>query len=411
MADPVELRMSLTSIKRVDPYVKNVLATATHVALYVFNTTKNEWEKTETEGALFVYSRNGEPFHSIMVMNRLNRENVIEPIVKELDYQMQIPFLLYRNSKNKIFGIWFFNREECIRITFLIESLMETLKDKNMDKSKKNDKNVDIFSMLSKAQEDFNKTPTKHEGPPKSSSTPRVPDLTSQSVMDFFARAGTKTSTKPAAPETSENVLQRLMLNPAHSVEHIEKQQQIVNPSDILVNCQKVSAVNPKDSNKATFMSTRTIRKQNPGNNENVLQRLMMNPEHSVDHIEKQQILTPLDPFGNNQLQSNSPLAFLIQNQPQAQIPVEETSNMTGVSPFAQLLENTQKPQLMTPSMFNATAGPKQTNSVENIDLLTEKQLAQALIHLLKNNSAFTKQIHEAYVQSILEKVNINDST
>lgn len=408
MADPVELRMSLTSIKRVDPYVKNVLATATHVALYLFNTTKNEWEKTETEGALFVYSRNGEPFHSIMVMNRLNRENLIEPIVKELDYQMQIPFLLYRNSKNKIFGIWFFNREECIRITFLIESVMETLKDKNMDKSKKNEKNVDIFSMLSKAQEDFNKTPTKHEGPPKCSSTPRVPDLTSQSVMDFFARAGTKTSTKPAAPETSDNVLQRLMLNPAHSVEHIEKQQQIVNPSDIVSNVHKVP--NSKTWVEGTNMSTKGFRRQNTaGNNENVLQRLMMNPAHTVDHIEKQQILTPLDSFGNNQLQSSSPLAFSMQNQNQA--PAEEVHDITGVSPFAQLLENTQKPQLMTPSMFNATSGPKQPSSVENMDLLTEKQLAQALIHLLKNNSNFTKQIHEAYVQSILEKVNINDGT
>lgn len=406
MADPVELRMSLTSIKRVDPYVKDVLATATHVALYLFNTTKNEWEKTETEGALFVYSRNGEPFHSIMLMNRLNRENVIEPIVKELDYQMQIPFLLYRNSKNKIYGIWFFNREECIRITFLIESLMETLKDKNADQTKISDKNVDIFSMLSKAQEDFNKTPTKHEGPPKCSSTPRVPDLTSQSVMDFFARAGTKTSKKPAAPETSDNVLQRLMLNPAHSVEHIEKQQQIINPLDPVSKTQKVPASNPSD--KAIISNKNSKRQSTPGNNENVLQRLMMNPAHSVDHIEKQQILTPLDPFGNNQLQSNSPLAFLLQHHPQNQ---EESNNVTGVSPFAQLLDNSQKPHLMTPSMFNAAPNPKQSNSGEGIDLLTEKQLAQALIHLLKNNSNFTKQIHEAYVQSILEKVNINDGT
>lgn len=402
MADPVELRMSLTSIKRVDPYVKDVLATATHVALYLFNTTKNEWEKTETEGALFVYSRNGEPFHSIMLMNRLNRENVIEPIVKELDYQMQIPFLLYRNSKNKIYGIWFFNREECIRITFLIETLMETLKDKNTDQTKMSDKNVDIFSMLSKAQEDFNKTPTKHEGPPKCSSTPRVPDLTSQSVMDFFARAGTKTSKKPAAPETSDNVLQRLMLNPAHSVEHIEKQQQIINPLDPVSNTQKVTASTPSDK---AIISNKNSKRQSTGN-ENVLQRLMMNPAHSVDHIEKQQILTPLDPFGSNQLQSNSPLAFLLQHQNQ-----EESCNATGVSPFAQLLENSQKPHLMTPSMFNAAANSKQSNSGESIDLLTEKQLAQALIHLLKNNSNFTKQIHEAYVQSILEKVNINDST
>lgn len=412
MADPVELRMSLTSIKRVDPYVKNVLATATHVALYLFNTTKNEWEKTETEGALFVYGRNGEPFHSIMVMNRLNRENVIEPIVKELDYQMQIPFLLYRNSKNKIYGIWFFNREECIRITFLLESIMEGLKDKNANKSSKHEKNVDIFSMLSRAQEDFNKTPTKHEGPPKCS-TPRIPDLTSQSVMDFFARAGTNTSKKPAAPETSENVLQRLMLNPAHSVEHIEKQQQIVNPSDS--KSHKTCGPTESKCKEGTLLTTREFikRPKTPESNENVLQKLMLNPAHSVDQIEKQQILTPLDPLEGKLIPNSSPLAFLLQTQPQNQISLDKAEQhfVGGVSPFAQLLENSQKPHLMTPSMFNAATNSRKNDSVDNIDLLTEKQLAQALIFLLKNNSEFTKQIHEAYVQSILEKVNINDAT
>lgn len=408
MADPVEMRMSLTSIKRVDPYVKNVLATATHVALYLFNTAKNEWEKTETEGALFVYSRNGEPFHSIMVMNRLNRDNLIEPIVKELDYQMQIPFLLYRNSKNRIFGIWFFNREECIRITFLLESIMEGLKDKNADESKKGDKSVDIFSMLSKAQEDFNKTPTKHEVPPKSS-TPRVPDLTSQSVMDFFARAGTKTSKKPVAQENSEQMLQKLMLNPAHSVEHIEKQQQIVIPSETTVSSQVPPDLSTSDD-KVTSINTKMSKKQNIGN-ENVLHRLMMMPSHSIDHIEKQQILTPLDPVNSNQFNSTSPLAFFLQ-QSQNQIPIKkEESNIMGVSPFNQLLENSQKHHLMTPSMFNAATTSKHSDGIENVDLLTEKQLAQALIYLLRNNSNFTKQIHEAYVQSIFEKVKINDAT
>lgn len=233
MADSLELRMSVKSIQRVDPYMKDVLATASHVALYKFNTTTNEWEKSETEGALFIYSRNGEPYNSIMVMNRLNTNNLIEPIVKDFDYQMQVPFLLYRNSKSKIYGIWFFNREDCIRITFIINSLMEGLKDNMQEKSER--KNGDIFSMLSKAQEDFNKTPTKQESmlPLFSSSTPRVPDGTSQSVMDFFAKASTKSTQKPIGSGSgSENVLQRLMSNPAHSVEHIEKQQRSITPQD-----------------------------------------------------------------------------------------------------------------------------------------------------------------------------------
>lgn len=241
MADSFESRMNKASIKRVDPYVKDILETATHVALYKFNTSSCEWEKTETEGALFIYSRNGEPFHSFMVMNRLNTDNVIEPIVKDFDCQMQNPFLLYRNSKSKIFGIWFFTRDECVKITYLIETIMESLKSSDLsDKSKKEISGegnaVNIFNLLSKAQEDFNKTPSKQPQsdelrPPAAFSTPR--DGTSKSVMDFFAKASTK-STQKAIPLVGDgdNVLQRLMSNPAHSVEHIEKQQRSVTPQE-----------------------------------------------------------------------------------------------------------------------------------------------------------------------------------
>ncbi|KAJ8939610.1 hypothetical protein NQ318_012333 [Aromia moschata] len=371
MADSVELRMSVTSIKRVDPYAKDILATATHVALYIFNTSTNEWEKTDTEGALFIYSRNGEPFHSIMVMNRLNTDNLIEPIVKDFDYQMQVPFLLYRNSKSKIFGIWFFNREECIRITFLIESLMEGFKDKVDEKTKRRDKCVDIFSMLSKAQEDFNKTPTKQEGPPTFSSTPRVPDVTSQSVMDFFAKASTKTSQKPSVSGgNSENVLQRLMSNPAHSVEHIEKQQRSITPQEQVGMRQKTTVNTDRRSVPISFPGPSTGEKK-------------IQPENG----------------------------FSFNGQAQSQSEKEETTDLLGTSPFTQLTDNSPKPHLMTPMMFTTpSTKEKSENATCEIDLLTEKQLAQALIYLLKNNSEFTKQIHEAYVQSIMERVNLNSN-
>ena len=66
-----ELRMNVAALKRVDPYVKDILGTATHVALYTYNGPSSEWEKTEVEGALFVYSRSGEPYNSFLIMNRL----------------------------------------------------------------------------------------------------------------------------------------------------------------------------------------------------------------------------------------------------------------------------------------------------------------------------------------------------
>lgn len=392
MADSVELRMSVTSIKRVDPYVKDILATSTHVALYKFNPIINEWERTETEGALFLYSRSGEPWHSVMIMNRLNTNNLIEPIVKEFEYQMQPPFLLYRNSKNKIFGIWFYNREECVHITYLLESLMEGLKEKLIEKNKKREVGVDIFSMLSKAQQDFNnKTPTKSEltVQPQFSSTPRAPDLPSQSVMDFFAKA----STKPVKPVVvsqgeGENLLQKLMSNPAHSVEHIEKQQRSITPQDLLHHSKQSDR-----RNMQVFFPTANINFESKDQeSHNGLSFIRSTPPHQQG------------------IQGTSPLAsFLTHN-----LTLEEPE-VCRTSPLGSTLETPQKPQLMPPMMFATSASKEKTDLAatfsqqdggdKGINLLTSNQLAQALIYLLKNDTDFVAKVHEAYTKSVNEKL------
>jgi len=397
MTDSIELRASLNSIKRVDPYVKTILCTATQVALYKFNIAQSEWEKTDKEGALFLYSRNGEPYHSVMILNRLNKDNFIEPIIKDIDYQVQLPFLLYRNCKSKIFGIWFFNKDECIRVASFIESLMDKEQGDDgsrFDRRQNEQGNMDIFSMLSKAQEDFSRTPTKQDSvPPTFSSTPRVPDMTSQSVMDFFAKASTKTAQKAPAPE--ENVLHRLMSNPAHSVEHIEKQQRSVTPQE-QVNNYRAEAIGGPDRRSVpiNFASTSGSQRKKDSYEVNGLNIPSVSPPKPII--------------------ASSPLACLMQNQ-LSTTQFEENSEVLGTSPFQQFLEIAHKPLLMTPMMFTAPNPTKENTSasstnnsgdgVEPVEMLTEKQLAQALIYLLKNNSNFIRQIHQAYTNSILEKV------
>ncbi|ERL91175.1 hypothetical protein D910_08514 [Dendroctonus ponderosae] len=391
MADSIELRASLNSLKRVDPYVKSILATATQVALYKFNVPQNVWEKADKEGALFLYSRNGEPFHSIMIFNRLNKDNFIEPIIKDFDYQVQLPFLLYR-SKTKIFGIWFFNREECTRVASLIQSLMDKGKVEERSLGPNNhsngQSNVDIFSMLSKAQENFNKTPSKSEGSASTflASTPRVPDIASQSVMDFFAKASTKNVVqKPVA--TGENVLQRLMSNPAHSVEHIEKQQRSITPQELASYRGEMSADRSSVPIKIASSSC---------------------PVRSFELTRSALDVPRLSPPKQNV--TSSPLTFLMQSQISHQ-QSDESNDLLSSSPFQQFLENAQKPLLMTPMMFTAASSSKNasdhnaTEEGEPVAMLTEKQLAQALIYLLKHNADFVKQIHQAYTNSILEKV------
>lgn len=267
MADKTsEMRMNLAAIKRVDPYAKEILDNSAHVAFYTFNPDETEWEKTDIEGAFFVYTRNAEPFNSIFINNRLNTNSLVEPITAGIELQNQTPFLLYRNERNRIRGFWFYNRNECDRISELVERIAKEAEplsenqktgDSNLpsqafDLMNYSNNNVDIFSMLSKAQQDFNNSLTA----PRTKPTPHSPDApkpfggiesiekkqtpqksapvaapvaapiqipannggTSQSVMNFFAAA------KPAQLKEGP-LLQRMLSQPVH-IDQIEKRKE-----------------------------------------------------------------------------------------------------------------------------------------------------------------------------------------
>ncbi|XP_052865674.1 mRNA-decapping enzyme 1A [Anopheles cruzii] len=286
MADQTELRMNLVAIKRVDPYAKDIVNSSAHVAFYVFNNADSEWEKTDIEGALFIYSRFAEPYHSIFINNRLNTNSLVEPIRGQIELQTKPPFLLYRNERSRIRGFWFYNDSECGRIGQVIQRLVTECSDSgekgallngagggpggsgtippgmiagggggggpvpgmngNAPPSEPN--NVDIFSMLTKAQEDYQNNTTAttiagnnvvgvkvgveqlpgvatltaaHPGagmvlaghsllPPEQISNQNAP----RSVVNFFAAAK-----QPAASE----VPLFKTLAPVHTLEQIEK--------------------------------------------------------------------------------------------------------------------------------------------------------------------------------------------
>lgn len=262
MADKTsEQRMNLAAIKRVDPYAKDIIDNSAHVAFYTFNPDETEWEKTDIEGAFFVYRRNAEPYHSVFINNRLNTNSLVEPITAGIELQNQTPFLLYRNERNRIRGFWFYNRNECDRISELVERIAKdaepltesqksgesNLPSQAFDLMTYSNNNVDIFSMLSKAQQDFNNSLTA----PKTKATQQSPDApksvinesnekkntqqkavpvaapiqipvnssgTPQSVMNFFAAA------KPAQAQLKEGPLLRMLSQPVH-IDQIEKRE------------------------------------------------------------------------------------------------------------------------------------------------------------------------------------------
>lgn len=296
MADTSELRMNVAALKRVDPYVKDILETARHVALYTFNSEVNEWERTNVEGALFVYSRNGEPYHGIVIMNRLNTNNLVEPVTYGLEMQVQEPFLLYRNERGCIYGIWFYGKDECTRIASVLDNLVKELRkkqDRTSNMVKPRGVNVDIITMLSKAQGDYNiqkNSPGKDHGTQTSNDTkPGVAvqtsengiDETPKSVMDFFAKAST--THFPVDCDISKG-LKQPVVRPGVYLGHGPL------PVAMMSRTVSCSAVQDKDSDAPLRP---------------LLQRLMSNPVHTVEHIEKQQrSVTPETKNPDSHLQS-----------------------------------------------------------------------------------------------------------
>lgn len=327
MAEQSELRMNLAAIKRVDPYAKAIIDSSAHVAFYTFNADDTEWEKTDVEGAFFIYSRTAEPLYSIFINNRLNTNSLVEPIAGQLELQSQPPFLLYRNERSRIRGFWFYNKAECDRIGELVEKLIKNggqngvassersssaLKAKQSINQQQQSQNalraagnpqqvpksnaqssesngapassVDIFTMLSKAQEDFNnaqspaaKNPTARtprgpatapqpipSQPPKQQhnhqqSIPQAPtaaaaDGTSLSVKNFFAAA---------VPATAKEVpLFQRMLSQPMSVDQLEKQHKnnrSVTPQQQQPHPEKQSSPPRQSATKVRFCSMNNV--------------------------------------------------------------------------------------------------------------------------------------------------------
>ncbi|XP_030325296.1 mRNA-decapping enzyme 1B [Calypte anna] len=167
------LDISLAALRQHDPYISSIVDVASQVALYSFGHRANEWEKTDVEGTLFVYTRSASPRHGFTIMNRLSMENRTEPITKDLDFQLQDPFLLYRNARLSIYGIWFYDKEECQRIAELMKNLTQQEQFKAqqgtatgvspMIMNSASNKEVDILRLLTKAKDEYTKCKTCSE--------------------------------------------------------------------------------------------------------------------------------------------------------------------------------------------------------------------------------------------------------
>ncbi|BBH07601.1 decapping 1 [Prunus dulcis] len=116
--------LNLTVLQRIDPFIEEILITAAHVTFYEFNIESNQWSRKDVEGSLFVVKRNTQPRFQFIVMNRRNTDNLVENLLGDFEYEVQVPYLLYRNAAQEVNGIWFYNPRECEEVANLFTRIL-----------------------------------------------------------------------------------------------------------------------------------------------------------------------------------------------------------------------------------------------------------------------------------------------
>ncbi|KAJ8767766.1 hypothetical protein K2173_020706 [Erythroxylum novogranatense] len=116
--------LNLTVLQRIDPFVEEILITAAHVTFYEFNVDLTLWSRKDVEGSLFVVKRNTQPRFQFIVMNRRNTDNLVENILGDFEFEVQVPYLLYRNANQEVNGIWFYNARECEEVANLFNRIL-----------------------------------------------------------------------------------------------------------------------------------------------------------------------------------------------------------------------------------------------------------------------------------------------
>ncbi|XP_038721813.1 mRNA-decapping enzyme-like protein isoform X2 [Tripterygium wilfordii] len=116
--------LNLTVLQRIDPFVEEILITAAHVTFYEFNIELSQWSRKDVEGSLFVVKRNAQPRFQFIVMNRRNTDNLVENLLGDFEYEIQVPYLLYRNVSQEVNGIWFYNARECEEVANLFSRIL-----------------------------------------------------------------------------------------------------------------------------------------------------------------------------------------------------------------------------------------------------------------------------------------------
>ncbi|KAJ4462068.1 putative mRNA-decapping enzyme 1B [Paratrimastix pyriformis] len=104
-ADPNQV--NLRALQKISPSIHKIHGTASHVVMYSYDDTRNEWAKMNVQGSLFVFQRREDPQFGLVVLNRSSPENHIEYITDDTEIELLDLYIYFRQTSGKIFGFWF----------------------------------------------------------------------------------------------------------------------------------------------------------------------------------------------------------------------------------------------------------------------------------------------------------------
>ncbi|MCO5592166.1 hypothetical protein L7F22_046162 [Adiantum nelumboides] len=146
-----------------------------------------------------------------LVMNRRSTENLVEDLLDDFEYELQVPYLLYRNGAQEVNGIWFYNPRECEEVVNLFSRILNAYS-KNPPKRKGfSPPQGDEFQELEAVP-----TPATVEGPLEPQATPSAAGVTEGSRERFFSIA-THVNSHDSASSSGMRANAAVHPSPAHT--------------------------------------------------------------------------------------------------------------------------------------------------------------------------------------------------
>lgn len=226
-------RINLQALQNRDPYITKIIDQAQRVCVFKFSAEKRQWERKDLEGTLFVYERLAAPFHGFVILSTVSRETFVQIIKSSMEFKhtpAYEAFLQYKVDVGDIYGIWFISKNDCPRVTECLTRL--TLKAKELEQLKHQEistnKQKDIFSLLTQAQDKFQESKRKTDGETTENSGSMPPLL-----ARLLSTPGITTQPTMNKPAMSVAELEKQFLQPAEeNINPVASTARLMTPAD-----------------------------------------------------------------------------------------------------------------------------------------------------------------------------------